>query len=108
MWYIFPQHVALGSSHRAKKFGIASKAEVRHYFAHPILRRRLLECVDGLAQLHGKTAHEVFGRVDSMKLKSSVTLFGAVTTHSAFQALLDRYFDGKVDEVTLKLIAGEA
>lgn len=108
MWSIFPQHVALGSSHRAKKFGIASKVEASHYLAHPILGERLLECVEAIVQLNGKTAYEIFGTVDSLKLKSSATLFGAVSTHSAFRTLIDKFFEGNPDDVTLKLIADEA
>jgi uncharacterized protein (DUF1810 family) len=104
MWFVFPQIAGLGSSSMAQEFAISSLAEARAYLAHPILGPRLAECTQILnAAADGTSATEIFGPVDAMKLRSSVTLFAAAAPEEqAFTDVLTKYFDGKPDEATLK------
>jgi len=105
MWYIFPQIDGLGHSSTSKLYAIKSKAEAQSYLDHPILGTRLLECVNILLQLEGRSASEIFGSPDDMKLKSSMTLFAAVQSQEpAFARVLDKYFQGKRDRRTIDLL----
>ena len=80
MWYVFPQLVGLGSSAMASRYGIASLDEARAYLAHPVLGPRLVECTEALLQLQeGRTAAQVMGYPDDMKLRSCATLFAQVS-----------------------------
>ena len=106
MWFVFPQFAGLGASETSRHFAIASLDEARAYLAHPVLGPRLLECADALLAVQGRTAHEIFGETDAMKLRSSATLFAAISpVGSRFHQLLDRYFDREGDERTVQLIA---
>jgi uncharacterized protein (DUF1810 family) len=102
MWFVFPQIAGLGSSSMAQKFAIGSLAEARAYLAHPILGPRLAECAQILNDADGAmTATDIFGYVDAMKLRSSMTLFAAAAPEEqAFTDVLTRYFDGEPDEAT--------
>jgi uncharacterized protein (DUF1810 family) len=104
MWFVFPQIVGLGSSPMAQEFAIRSLAEARAYLAHPILGPRLAECARTLNAVPDDTsATEIFGPVDAMKLRSSMTLFAAAApAEQAFADVLARYFDGKPDQATLQ------
>ena len=105
MWYIFPQIAGLGFSSMANFYAIKTKAEAENYLAHSILGKRLIEISNALLEVEGKTADQIFGSPDNMKLKSSMTLFGALkNTDPVFQRILDKYFDGAKDERTLELI----
>jgi uncharacterized protein (DUF1810 family) len=105
MWYIFPQHVGLGSSSKAKYYGIKSLAEARAYLAHPVLGPRLVECAEAAAGVDGRSAKEIFGSTDEKKLKSCATLFACVSpAGSVFHRLLDKYFQGERDRETLRLL----
>jgi uncharacterized protein (DUF1810 family) len=105
MWYVFPQIDGLGSSPIAKQYAIKSRAEAEAYLRHPILGRRLVEIAEAAAAIAGPSATEVFGSPDDLKLRSSATLFAAVSPPgSVFDRLLARYFDGRPDEKTLRLI----
>ncbi len=105
MWYIFPQIDGLGHSTTSKHYAIKSKAEARQYLQHPILGTRLLECVKILLDLEGRSASEIFGSPDDLKLKSSLTLFANVTnTQPEFARALDKYFQGKRDSRTINLL----
>ena len=107
MWFIFPQLRGLGRSSTASFYAIASEAEARAYWRHPVLGARLSECCSALLCIRGKTAHEVFGSPDDMKLKSSMTLFERAAPEArVFAQVLDRYFEGKRDERTLELLGG--
>lgn len=77
MWFVFPQLAGLGHSAMSQRFAIRSHAEARAYLAHPVLGRRLRECVGALQDLSDTTAERVFGSVDAAKLRSSLTLFAA-------------------------------
>lgn len=108
MWFIFPQHVELGRSAMARRFGLGSRAEARAYLGHPVLGPRLLEATACVLAVQGRSAHDIFGSPDDLKLRSCMTLFDAeAPQHVVFRAVLDRYFGGQPDERTLSLIAGD-
>lgn len=104
MWYIFPQLRGLGRSELARHFAIRSRAEAIAYSDHALLGRRLRTCVGALQDLPSSDAAAVFGDIDAMKLRSSLTLFEAVSGDPLFGAALDRWFDGSRDEATLGLL----
>ena len=105
MWYIFPQFAGLGLSSTSRHYAIGSLDEARAYLAHPILGPRLIECAGATLTVEGRSAHDIFGSPDDMKLRSSATLFALVSPEdSVFQRVLERYFDGKRDERTLDLV----
>lgn len=105
MWYIFPQIAGLGFSSTSKFYAIKDSDEATSYLAHPVLGKRLVEISNALLEIEGKTANQIFGSPDDMKLKSSMTLFGALeNTDSVFQKVLDKYFKGEKDQRTLGLI----
>jgi uncharacterized protein (DUF1810 family) len=104
MWFIFPQLRALGRSAMAKRFGIASKAEAIEYMAHPVLGRRLVECVNLLLAQRNSDPHEIFGSPDDLKFRSCLTLFSAVSAEPCFNAALERFYAGKPDQSTLQLL----
>ncbi|HEY0758931.1 MAG TPA: DUF1810 domain-containing protein [Acidisarcina sp.] len=104
MWFIFPQIRGLGSSATAQHFAIASVDEARAYLAHEVLGPRLLECTRLIAGLEGPTSVDIFGEVDSQKLRSSLTLFAAAAVgedKKVFKMALARYFAGRADRLTL-------
>lgn len=105
MWYVFPQFDGLGFSSTSKWYAIKSLDEAKAYLAHPVLGPRLIECVEALLAIEGRTAHEIFGSPDDMKLRSCATLFACVSpAGSPFEKLLDKYFEGRRDEKTLHLL----
>ncbi len=102
MWFVFPQLKALGRSAMAKRFGIASRAEAKAYLSHPLLGARLIECTRLMLFVEGKSALEVLGSPDDLKLRSSMTLFAALdSTAPEFQLALAKYYAGQADEATL-------
>ena len=102
MWFVFPQIEGLGASTMSREFAISSLAEARAYLDHPVLGPRLTECARILAATDGKRAAEIFGDIDAVKLRSSMTLFiAAAPDEPAFGEVLSRYFDGVPDEATL-------
>jgi len=101
MWFIFPQIAGLGYSPTSRMYAITSLDEARAYLAHPVLGARLIECVTALTGLAGRTAEQIFGEVDALKLHSSITLFmHAHPRESVFGQVLDQYFGGEPDSVT--------
>jgi uncharacterized protein (DUF1810 family) len=106
MWFVFPQLTALGRSATARRYGIATLAEAQAYLAHPVLGPRLRECADVVAGLPaGPVA--IFGDVDALKLRSSMTLFGSAgPDEPAFARVLDRHFAGEPDPATATLLSG--
>jgi uncharacterized protein (DUF1810 family) len=105
MWFVFPQIAGLGHSEMAQRYAIASIAQARAYLSDPTLGPRLRECALALLETEGRTAQQVLGEIDAIKLRSSMTLFSrAAPDEPLFSLLLDRYFDGDVDEVTLRLL----
>jgi uncharacterized protein (DUF1810 family) len=109
MWFVFPQVAGLGRSALAQTYAIASLAEARDYLAHPVLGPRLRECADALLGLEGRSAEDVLGSVDAVKLRSCITLFAlADPAEVRFARLLDRYFGGRPDPATQQILAGPA
>jgi len=105
MWYIFPQFAGLGLSAMSRQYSIKSLDEAKAFLQHPILGPRLIRCFVALLELEGGTAHEIFGSPDDMKLRSSATLFARVSPPgSVFEQVLSKYFRGKADEATIRLI----
>ena len=105
MWFIFPQVAGLGLSAMSERYGVSSLAEAREYLRHPVLGPRLRECATALADTEGRTAEQILGGIDAMKLRSSMTLFlRADPGETLFQRVLDRYFDGVPDAATDRLL----
>lgn len=105
MWYIFPQFDGLGHSATSKYYAIKSLEEARQYLKHPILGARLLECVEAVLAVEGRSASAIFGYPDDLKLRSSMTLFARVAgPDSVFIRVLDKYFRGVQDSKTLRLL----
>jgi uncharacterized protein (DUF1810 family) len=105
MWYVFPQFDGLGFSSTSRFYSIKSISEAEAYLAHSLLGPRLIECANAALAVNGRTALEIFGSPDDMKLKSSATLFASVSpAGSVFDRLLDNYYHGSRDEKTLRLL----
>jgi len=107
MWYVFPQINGLGSSPTAKLYAIKSRAEAEAYLRHPILGPRLLEIAEAALRVEGRSARDIFGSPDDMKLRSCATLFASISPEgSVFHRLLDKYFQGRPDARTIELLEG--
>ena len=106
MWFVFPQLAGLGRSAMAQLYGLAGADEARSYLAHPLLGPRYVECVAALQDLPGSDPVAVFGEVDAVKLRSSLTLFESVSENRLFGAALDRWCGGERDSETLKRLGG--
>lgn len=104
MWFVFPQLKGLGHSYNADYYGIAGADEARAYWLHPMLRDRLREITEALLLLDGLSARQIFGEVDAMKLRSSMTLFWKVTEEELFRKVLDKYYEGKMCDSTLEML----
>ena len=105
MWYIFPQFDGLGFSSIAKAYSIKSVEEAEAYLSHPILGSRLKECTEAALSVEGRSAYDIFGSPDDMKLKSCATLFAfLLSEESVFERLIDKYFQGECDQNTLRLL----
>ncbi len=104
IWFVFPQIAGLGHSPTSRHYSISSLDEARAYLDHPLLGRRLRECAGILASLTGRSAEQIFGSLDAMKLRSSMTLFHLVAPEeSLFGDVLASYFDGMPDPATEQL-----
>ncbi|UOQ71058.1 DUF1810 domain-containing protein [Hymenobacter cellulosilyticus] len=105
MWYIFPQIQGLGFSETAKFYAIRDQQEAEAYRQHPVLGARLVEISQALLGLPGADANRIMGSPDDIKLKSSMTLFGALSgADPVFQQVLDKFFGGAADTKTLQLL----
>ena len=105
MWFIFPQLKGLGTSETARYFGLNGISEATEYLRHPVLGRHLIEITEALLAFEGKTANQIFGTPDDLKLRSCMTLFAAVeNSNPVFSRVLDKYFDGQPDALTLSLL----
>ena len=105
MWFIFPQIAGLGFSETSRHFAIRDRAEAEAYLAHPVLGPRLRECVQAVLDVEDRSAAQIFGELDAMKLRSSATLFAAVSADdSLFHRVLARYFGRQPDQRTLTLL----
>lgn len=107
MWFVFPQLAGLGSSPTARRFAVASLAEAHAYLAHPQLGARLRECAQAMLRHRGRSAHEILGSPDDLKLRSCATLFACVSPPDpVFEQLLTAFYDGERDQRTLQLLDG--
>ena len=101
MWFVFPQIAGLGQSSVSRMYAISGLAEAKAYLAHPVLGPRLVECAAIVGGLSGRTAEQIFGGIDALKLRSSMTLFlRAAPDQSVFRQVLDQYFGGNPDPAT--------
>ncbi|HEX5928056.1 MAG TPA: DUF1810 domain-containing protein [Solirubrobacterales bacterium] len=107
MWFVFPQLSGLGSSTMARRYAIGSLAEAEAYLEHPLLGPRLRECAAALAAHDDRSAREILGEIDAVKLRSSMTLFSrAAPGEAVFRRVLDRFYDSSADPQTLRLLGG--
>ena len=106
MWYVFPQIDGLGQSPMSRRYSIKSATEAKAYLEHPILGARLRECFTVLNGLRERSAHEIFGSPDDMKLRSCATLFAQVSGEKIFTDVIEEYFDGEQDDQTVRLLNG--
>jgi uncharacterized protein (DUF1810 family) len=105
MWYIFPQFDGLAFSSTSKHYAIKSVDEAKAYLNHSILGTRLLECTKAVMAVEGRSASQIFGSPDDLKLHSCVTLFASVSPEgSVFERLLEKYYNGMRDEKTMGLL----
>lgn len=105
MWFIFPQIAGLGWSPTSRLYAIRDEDEARAYLDHPVLGERLRECAEVVLQVTGRSAEDIFGSIDAVKLRSCATLFAAVSPEgSVFHQLLDRYYNGEADPKTRELL----
>lgn len=107
IWYIFPQMAGLGMSYNSEYYGIKDADEARAYLAHPVLGERLREITQALLAHKGsRTADDILGGIDALKVKSSMTLFFLVSHDPLFEEVLDAFFYGNMCETTLQMIEG--
>jgi uncharacterized protein (DUF1810 family) len=105
MWYIFPQVDGLGFSPTARQFAIKSRAEAEAYLKHPILGPRLVECAEAVLLVEGRSAFDIFGTPDDLKLRSCATLFASLSLPgSVFHRLIDKYYEGRRDEKSVEIL----
>jgi uncharacterized protein (DUF1810 family) len=105
MWYVFPQFDGLGFSATSKRYAIKSRAETEAYLRHAVLGPRLVEISEASLGVEGRSAHDIFGSPDDLKLKSCATLFAAVSPPgSVFERVLQRFYNGERDGQTLRLL----
>lgn len=103
MWYIFPQIVGLGMSETARYYEIKSLDEARAYFNNELLRTHLIEISNALLELNINDPVAVFGEIDALKLKSSMTLFFYVSKNEIFRSVINKYFNGIEDANTIRI-----
>jgi uncharacterized protein (DUF1810 family) len=106
MWFIFPQFAGLGHSAMAQRFAIASGGEAAAYLGHPVLGHRLRECTALVNAIDGRAIREILGTPYDLKFRSSMTLFGAVSTDPEFATAISKFYDGRPDQATLDLLGG--
>ena len=108
MWWIFPQFHGLAASPTSKYYSIKSVAEAKAYLDHPVLGPRLLECAEAVLQIEGRSAAEILGSPDDLKLRSCATLFACVSSQdSVFDRVLDKYYRRERDDRTIRLLGLE-
>ena len=106
IWYIFPQLKGLGRSTFANYYGISNKEEAIAYINNPILNDRLREITRALLANENKTVKEILGGIDAMKVRSSMTLFDAISPQDIYAEVLDKFYGGKRCDITIKILCG--
>ena len=104
MWFIFPQVKGLGKSHNSMLYGLSGIDEAKEYLAEPTLNNRLREITETVLNLQSDSILKVFGKIDSMKLQSSMTIFDLASPDDIFAKVLDKWYDGQRDSSTLKIL----
>lgn len=105
MWFVYPQLQRLGSSATAKRYAISGPEEAKAYLEHPVLGDRLKECARLLLEIDSKSAFDIFGSPDDLKLRSCMTLFARVAIQEdVFRKVLEKYYHGEPDSKTLALL----
>ena len=105
MWFIFPQVAGLGFSETTKFYAIKDRSEAGLYMQHPVLGARLIEISQAVLDIEGKTASQIFGSPDDLKLKSSMTLFSALPdAHPVFESVINKYYSGVKDLRTMEIV----
>ena len=105
MWYIYPQFKGLGYSSTTIKYAITSVEEASMYFNHPILGRRLIEITNAFLKIENKSAYEILGDPDYLKMKSCMTLFKTIQTESeVFSEVINKYYSGSQCSRTISQI----
>ena len=108
IWFIFPQLKGLGHSSNSEFFGISSLQEAAAYVQHPVLGPRLVQCTELVNSVEGSSAEDIFGEIDAMKFRSSMTLFAkAAPDNRIFAEAIRKYFGGRLDGLTINRVAGE-
>jgi uncharacterized protein (DUF1810 family) len=108
IWFIFPQLKGLGHSSNSEVFGISSLQEATAYVQHPVLGPRLLQCTQLVNSVQGSSAEHIFGEIDAMKVRSSMTLFAKATPdNQIFIDAINKYFAGEFDGLTINRVEGE-
>ena len=108
IWFVFPQLAVLGRSDRARFYGLADRNEALDYWQHPLLRQRLLHCVDLMLAIPDRSAHQILGSPDDLKLRSCLTLFEVVAPDEPrFGLALERFYDGERDPRTREALSGD-
>ncbi|MBR5130424.1 MAG: DUF1810 domain-containing protein [Alphaproteobacteria bacterium] len=105
IWYIFPQHEDLGYSYNSKFYGIHCLEEAKEYLFHPVLGARLKEILTTLLEHSDKSIEDILGGIDALKLKSSMTLFDIVSPNDIFNTVLNVFYNGEQDNLTLSLLS---
>jgi uncharacterized protein (DUF1810 family) len=106
IWFVFPQLRGLGHSATAVRYGISSLDEARGYLEHDVLGPRLRECTRLVATIDGRSADDIFGWPDNLKVRSSMTLFARATDDNAeFRAVLDKFYNGEDDPATVERLS---
>ena len=107
MWFVFPQIAGLGRSAMSEQYAIESLEEARAYLAHPLLGPRLRECAETVLSVQGRTAEEILGSIDAVKLRSSMTLFHrAAPDEPVYREVVVRYYESRPDGATDALLQG--
>ena len=105
MWYIFPQVSGLGFSEISNRYALGSLDEACRYLKHELLGARLRQCTQLVLDIRNRTAEDIFGPLDAMKFRSSMTLFSLCSpSRSLFDSAIEKYFDGKKDPRTIELL----
>lgn len=105
IWYIFPQIAGLGLSGMSRRYSISSLDEAKAYAEHPVLGQSLIECVELVLAVEGKSAEQIFGHLDALKFRSCLTLFAAADNdNETYQRALNKYFDGSPDPLTIQAL----
>ena len=105
IWYIFPQLAGLGHSPMAQRYALRSREEAVAYLGHGVLGPRLRQCTALVNAVEGRTILEILGSPDDLKFRSSMTLFGAVSSEPEFAAAIAKFYGGEPDRKTLELLA---